>query len=107
MHKPTAWTTLIYGIILIFLGVVGYVQGNSVTSFRMGTLFGVLIIVCAVAMFKQKIWGLYGGLVFTFILTATFALRYSYTGKGIPAILAVLSGGMLLFLLTKLGKWNK
>lgn len=107
MDKTTSWITLIYGIALIFLGYLGYAQGNSVTSFRMGSIFGLLVIASSLAMFKSKIWGLYAGLGFTFLLTAIFALRYSYTGKTIPGALAVMSGGMLLFLLTKISKWNR
>lgn len=107
MHKSTAWVTLIYGLFLIILGYVGYAQANSLTSFRMGSICGILIIVTAIAMFKEKIWGLYGALIFTFLLTAGFAFRYSHVGKPVPAVMTVMSGAVLLFLLTKLGKWRK
>ena len=104
MRKSTGWVTLIYGLILIILGYIGYVQAHSVTSFRMGAIFGGLIIITSIAIFKKKIWGLYGAILFTLLLTATFALRYSHVGKPIPAFMTVLSGAILLYLLTKLKK---
>ena len=107
MQKNTAWVALLYGIFLIVLGYIGYVQANSIASLRMGSVCGILIIIPAIAMFKKKIWGLYGALVFTFLITAGFALRYSKVGKPVPAVMAVVSGGVLLFLLTKVGKWRK
>lgn len=107
MRKSTAWVTLIYGIFLIGLGLIGYVEANSVASLRMGSVFGILVIVTSVAMFKEKIWGLYGALIFTFLLTATFAFRYSHNGRPVPALMTVVSGAILLFLLTRAGKWRR
>ncbi len=97
----------IYGLLLIGLGYLGYYQGHSKISLYMGAGFGGLLILSSLAMFAHRKWGCYSALALTTILTITFALRYSSTGKMIPAVLSVLSGGMLLFLLALTAKWKK
>lgn len=107
IKKITSWSVLVYGLLIVGLGYLGYQQAHSHISLYVGCGFGLLLIVCAILMFFQKMWGAYTSLALTFILTATFAIRYSMTHKGMPAILAVLSGGMLLFLLARTVKWNR
>ncbi len=107
MQKTTAWITLGYGILLIVLGYIGYAQAHSSISLRMGSICGILIIATSIPMFMGRVWGLYGALLFTFLLTAGFAFHYSKVGRPIPAVMTVVSGAVLLFLLTKLGKWKK
>jgi uncharacterized membrane protein (UPF0136 family) len=58
-------------------------------------------------MFAGKRWSAYTALGITIALTGLFAYRYSLTGKAIPAILAVISGGMLLFLLAQSTSWKE
>jgi uncharacterized membrane protein (UPF0136 family) len=106
MHKKAGWVTLIYGLFLISMGLLAYFQSHSMVSLRASLLLGVLIIASAIATLMQKIWGLYGALIFTILLTMIFAWRYSAAGSGITALLAVVSGAMLLFLLTCTAKWK-
>ncbi len=98
---------LIYGLLLIGLGYIGYQQGHSKISLYMGSGLGGLLVLSSLAMFAHYKWGCYCALALTIALTITFALRYSSTGKMIPAILSVLSAGMLLFLLALTAKWKK
>jgi uncharacterized membrane protein (UPF0136 family) len=107
LKKSTCWSVLIYGILLIGLGYWGYHQAESKISLYMGTGFGALLVVSSLLMFVENIVGSYSAIILTFVLTATFGIRYSMTHKNVPAILAVLSGGMLLFLLAKTAKWKK
>jgi uncharacterized membrane protein (UPF0136 family) len=104
--KPTSWTVLVYGIFLVILGYLGYNAG-SLASLIGGSGFGGLMICSAFLMFYHKKIGVYSALILTLALTATFAYRYTLYGKPIPAIMAVLSGGMLLFLLAQTAKWKQ
>jgi uncharacterized membrane protein (UPF0136 family) len=107
LKKSTSWSVLIYGALLICLGYWGFHQSQSKVSLFMGLGSGVLLILSSLAMFAHKKWGCYTALGLTLMMTITFALRYSTTAKMIPAVLSVLSGGMLLFLLALTAKWKK
>ena len=106
LKKSTSWTVLIYGVITIILGILGYLSGSTI-SLMAGALSGVLIIISSYFMFSHKQWGAYVATGLTFLLTLTFSVRYTLTHKPLAAILAVLSGGMLLFLLARIAKWKR
>ena len=107
LNKSTCWSVLIYGLILFGLGLWAYLQAESRISLYMGTGSGALLIISAILMFAKNNSGAYGAIFLTAALTIMFAIRYSITNKPIPAILAVLSGAMLLFLLAQSVKWKK
>lgn len=99
IKKTTSWTVCIYGILLIGLGLLAYQKSESRISLYMGLAFGFLLILCALLMFAKNRFGGYAAVLITLLLTGTFAYRYTVVQKPVPAILAVLSGGVLLFLL--------
>ncbi len=105
--KTTAWSVLIYGIVITGLGCMGYSQGGSMISLYAGGGFGILLVISSILMLFKMRTGSYAALILTMGLTVTFAVRYSMTGKGLPAILAVLSGGMLLYLLARTIHWKR
>lgn len=107
LKKSTSWSVLIYGLILVGLGFYGYIQSASKVSLYAGAGFGGLLILSSIAMFANQKWGGLIALALTLSLTAIFAYRYSITTKAIPAILAVLSGFMLLFLLSQATSWKE
>lgn len=106
MNKTTIWFILIYGIVIVVLGYIGYRESNSIPSLWAGLILGGLITLSGIGLLAGQKVGGYVALTATLLLTAVFAYRYAITGKGMPAILAVLSAGMLLFLLTQFGKWK-
>lgn len=107
LKKSTSWAVLIYGALLIGLGYWGYQSSGSTISFYVGAGCGILLILSSLLMFMGRNFGAYAAIFITLILTATFGIRYSLTHKQLPAIMSVLSGGMLLFLLAKTAKWKK
>lgn len=107
LKKSTAWSVLVYGALLFVLGIYGYWQAGSALSLYAGSGFGVLLILSSLGIFKGFRWSARAALILTLLLTALFAVRYSTTGKAMPAILSVISGGMLLFLLAQAGTWKK
>jgi uncharacterized membrane protein (UPF0136 family) len=107
LKKTTSWAVMIYGLLLIVLGILGYTSAQSKLSLFMGSGSGLVLALCALAMFSHKKWGAYLALIVTTLLTGLFAIRYSLTGKSLPAILAVLSGAMLLYLLAQSAHWKR
>jgi uncharacterized membrane protein (UPF0136 family) len=106
LDKTTIWFIFIYGLIILGLGCLGYVEAGSKASLYSGLGFGLLLILSALSLFSGRTVGAYVSLGATILLTGVFSYRYSATGKGLPAILAVLSGAMLLFLLIRYAKWR-
>ena len=105
-RKTTAWPVLIYGLLMISLGYMGY-QAGSPMSLYMGSSFGTLLVLSSILMFFHFRFGGYAALLLIFGLTLSFTIRYSLTGKGRPAALALLSAGMLLFLLGRMVRWRR
>lgn len=107
IKSKTCWAVLIYGLLILALGILGYAKGGSAASLYSGGAFGALLIICACLMFLKKRFAFYAALLLTAALTITFLIRYSATGKQMPASLAILSGAMLLFLLTRATHWKR
>ncbi len=105
-NRSTAWAILVYGALLIVLGILGYQTGHSKVSLIMGSSFGLLLLASGAAVFAHKKFGVYSALGCTALLTVTFSYRYLVSEKAIPAFLAVLSGAMLLFLLARTAKFR-
>lgn len=106
VRKSTSWAVLIYGLFITALGYLGFYLAESRISLYVGCSLGVLLIFSSILMFNKKPFGAYAAVLLTLILTGTFAIRYSITGHGLPATLAVFSGGMLLFLLARTVRWK-
>lgn len=106
LNKTTIWIISIYALIILGLGLLGYVEAGSKASLWSGLGFGLLLILSALIMSSGRIIGAYVSLGATALLTAVFSYRYAASGKGLPAILAILSAGMLLFLLIRFAKWK-
>ncbi|MDE3046037.1 MAG: TMEM14 family protein [Verrucomicrobiota bacterium] len=106
-NQPTCWAVLLYGILVTFLGYMGYRQQHSIPSLIAGGGLGSLLILSSIFLFAKHKLGAYGSLLLTIALTATFCVRYFKTGKPLTAALAILSGAMLLFLLSQFSKWRR
>ena len=107
IKKSTSWTIFIYGAIIIGLGYLGYHQSQSKASLISGGISGTFLLISSLLMFSQKKIGSYMSLIVTALLTGVFSYRYALTKATIPAILAVISAGVLIFLFTQLGRWKK
>ena len=106
VKKSTCIVVLFYGLLLMILGGLAYWRAGSQISLIMGSGFGFLLVLSSIFMFRGKTWASAAATIFTLIITAVSAARYTLTSKTLPAILAVLSGGMLLFLLARIAKWK-
>ena len=105
--KTTCWIVLFYGLLIMAIGIAGYMKKESMISLYMGGGFGLLIAASSFLLFAKIKTGIYTSTFLTLALVFTFGIRYTMTHKIVPALLCVLSGGMLLFLLAQSAKWKK
>lgn len=107
LNQITKWSVFVYSLLLMVLGVVGYSMADSIYSLIMGVGIGILLLLCSLMMFMGRKLGLILATFFTLLMAGFFSFRYTVTNNLFPGVLAVLSGGMLIFLLLHLGRWKK
>lgn len=100
--KLKATATLIYSLFVITGGLMGYIKANSLPSLVMGSIFGLLLLFCAIAIFRESVLGHFSAIGIGFILLAFFTYRFFQTYALMPAgLMIVLSVGLLVVLLLK------
>jgi uncharacterized membrane protein (UPF0136 family) len=83
---------IVFGLLTIAGGVVGYVKAGSVASIIAGGITGVLLIVAAFLLPAHQAWGLGTGLIVSLLLLGYFVPKYLRTGTIMPAgMMSVLS----------------
>ena len=83
---------IIFGLLTIAGGVVGYVKAGSVASIIAGSITGVLLLIAAFVMPEHRVAGLATALVVSLLLAAYFIRKYLSTGAVMPAgMMSVLS----------------
>jgi uncharacterized membrane protein (UPF0136 family) len=87
-----ALTAIVYGILALIGGIIGYVQARSLPSLVAGIISGVLLIIGAIAHQQGADWGLPLSIVVTIALVITFAVRFWKTRKFMPAGFMLLAG---------------
>lgn len=98
MHLA-GWITLIYGIIILVGGIMGHLKAASKASLISGLVFGLLLIITSVFLFRKAQWGLISALLLTFFLDAFFTYRFFTTMKFLPSgLMSLLSLVVLISL---------
>ena len=98
-----AYVVLVYGVLVIAGGVMGYAKAKSKPSLIAGSLFGVVVIIGSFMMLQQYPFGTYLSLAASFLLLIFFSRRFSTTKKFMPAgLMMSLSLIAVLTLLTNL-----
>jgi uncharacterized membrane protein (UPF0136 family) len=103
----TKWAIFFYSLTVITLGAIGYFQGHSTASLIAGSGLGTLLLLSCLFMFMGYKGGSYAALTLTLLLTGAFAYRSTVTTNLLPALMAVLSCSMLVFLLVQLAAWKR
>lgn len=85
MKKSSATVVLIYGVLLIVGGIMGFVKAGSQISLILGALAGAAAILSAWGMYRKKKAGLYAALILAFVIDALFTYRMMASGKLMPA----------------------
>ncbi len=98
MNLPIV-ATLIYGILLLFGGIMGYVSAKSKPSLISGVVSGLLLLISGVLQWQQIPVGLVFAQIITLVLAIVFVIRLWKTRKFMPAgLMLVLSVAMLVIL---------
>jgi uncharacterized membrane protein (UPF0136 family) len=83
---------IIFGILTIAGGIVGYVKAGSVASIIAGSIAGVLLLVAAFLLPEHHTAGLATALVISLLLAAQFVPKFLRTGRVMPAgMMSILS----------------
>ena len=83
---------IVFGVLTILGGIVGYVKAGSVASIIAGSITGVLLLVAAFVLPEHRMVGLATALIVALLLAAQFIPRFLQTGRVMPAgIMSVLS----------------
>lgn len=89
----TTWVILVYGLLVLVGGVMGYVKANSMASLMAGGVSGVVLIASALAMwrgFYQLGWWI--ALIVAALLLARFG--YAAAANGFK----MMPGGLMIIL---------
>lgn len=90
---------LVYGILALIGGILGYIQANSKVSLLSGSISGLLLILAAFSQLQGQNWGLLVATVVTAVLVVFFCLRLVKTRKFMPAGLMAVLGMVALVLI--------
>ena len=83
---------IVFGILTIAGGVVGYVKAGSLPSIIAGSITGVLLLVAAFLLPEHRAVGLATAFVISLLLAAQFIPKFARTGRVMPAgLMSILS----------------
>ena len=83
---------ILFGVLTIAGGIVGYVKAGSVASIIAGSITGVLLLVAAFLLPEHRGVGLATALVVSLLLAAQFVPKFLQTGRVMPAgMMSILS----------------
>src|SRR5262245_60454902 len=84
--------TVVYGLLAITGGVMGYVNKGSKPSLIAGGVSGSLLLISAAGMWYDKSWAALTALIVSFLLVGRFASSLARQRRTSTAILATLLG---------------
>ena len=83
---------VVFGVLTIAGGVVGYVKAGSVASIIAGSITGVLLLTAAFLLSEHRAIGLATAFIVSLLLAAQFVPKFIRTGRVMPAgMMSVLS----------------
>jgi uncharacterized membrane protein (UPF0136 family) len=83
---------ILFGVLTIAGGIVGYVKAGSVASIIAGSITGILLLVAAFLLPEHRVAGLATALVISLFLAVQFVPKFLQTGRVMPAgMMSILS----------------
>src|SRR5437588_10919790 len=76
---------VVFGVLTIAGGVIGYVKAASVPSIVAGSITGVLLLVAAFLLPEHRAVGLATAFIVSLLLAAQFVPKFVRTGRVMPA----------------------
>jgi len=107
IQKSTCFFTLLYSLLVITLGILGYQRVGSMISLVMGVLFGSLTLISTILMYMEKKYGLYLAFLFSLLLGVAIAFRFGKTLSFMPGAMALLSAAVVIMLLIQIYRINQ
>lgn len=97
--KVAATATLIYALLVLTGGVMGYVQAKSVASLISGLVFGIALLGCGWFLWQGSITSGYVAGLLTIFLLLFFGYRFLSTNQFMPGGLMLILSFLALFFL--------
>jgi uncharacterized membrane protein (UPF0136 family) len=88
----TTIAAIVYGLLAIVGGILGYAQAKSKISLMAGCGCGLLLLISAVAQLQNQAWGVPLAILTTVVLLVAFVMRWLKTRRFMPAGLMLLLG---------------
>jgi uncharacterized membrane protein (UPF0136 family) len=106
MLGPAKLYFIIFGILTIAGGIIGYVKAGSMPSIIAGSITGILLLVGAWMLPEHRQAALLTVLIVSLLLAAQFIPKFIRTGKAMPAgMMSILSAiGIVVALVAWLKK---
>jgi uncharacterized membrane protein (UPF0136 family) len=83
---------IIFGLLTIAGGIIGYVKAGSMASIIAGSITGILLLVAAFLLSSHRGAGLAIALVVSLLLAVQFVPNFLQTGRAMPAgMMSILS----------------
>ena len=83
---------ILFGVLTIAGGVVGYVKAGSMASIIAGSITGVLLLVAGFVLPEHRAIGLATAFIISLLLAAQFVPKFIRTGRVMPAgMMSILS----------------
>jgi uncharacterized membrane protein (UPF0136 family) len=96
---------IIFGVLTIVGGIIGYVSKGSVASIIAGSISGLLLLTGALLLPNYAVAGLAIDLIVSLLLAGQFVPKFIQTGKAMPAgMMSILS---VIGILTAVATWIK
>ena len=96
---------IVFGVLTIAGGIVGYVKAGSVASLIAGSITGLLLLIAAFLLPEHRAIGLATAFIISLLLVAQFAPKFIRTGRIMPAgMMSILS---LIGLVAAIVAWVK
>jgi uncharacterized membrane protein (UPF0136 family) len=90
--SAAALSAIVYGILAIGGGILGYIKVKSQQSLISGAMSGILLLLGGIGHLQGAAWGLPLSIAVTGVLIVVFAIRLSKTRKFMPAGLMIITG---------------
>ena len=94
--SPSTLALIVYGVVAIVGGFIGFVKSQSKVSIISGTISGAGLLIAGAAATQNQEWGKIAGMAIASLLVIVFMVRLIKTKKFMPAGLMILGGVVTL-----------